>query len=96
MIVIYVGDVGEYLCSLACSVDPCSQLITQDNFRDLQSGTYYTSIGDFSDLNSFGLTLQQANKIIFAPPDKWSDEVKTISLMRDWTEDYLKVFDANG
>jgi hypothetical protein len=95
MIVIYVGDVGEYLCSLACSVDPCSQLITQDNFRDLQSGTYYTSIGDFSDLNSFGLTLQQANKIIFAPPNKWSDEVKTVSLMRNWTEDYLKVFDAS-
>lgn len=92
MITIYLGDTGCYLRQQTCSIDNHAKLITQDNLHDLQSGTYYTSIGDLGSLENLGTVLQQANKIVYAPPAHWSDEARGVSQMRHWTEDYLNVF----
>jgi hypothetical protein len=92
MITIYVGDVGEYLSKLSIAVDSNASLISQENFSNLSLGTYYTSIADVGSLENFGSVLQQATKIVYAPPEKWSDERKKHSVMKQWTEDYLNVF----
>jgi hypothetical protein len=92
MITVYVGDVGEYLSILCHAVDPGAKLITDKNFANLAPGTYYTSIADLSTLLNFSSVLRQANKIVYAPPDKWSDQHKKTSKMQHWTEDYLNVF----
>lgn len=92
MITLYIGDVGEYLSRLCHAVDPNAKLITDKNFADLASGTYYTSLADLSTLRNFSAVLRQANKIVYAPPDKWSDQHKKTSKMQHWTEDYLNVF----
>ena len=85
-ITIYLGDTGEYLSDLAGSN---AQLLTVNNFSNLSAGTYYTSIADIGDLFNLGLTLQQADTIIYAPPPdgKWTNND-----MKKWSEDYLEVF----
>lgn len=88
-IVIYLGDVGQYLCDVAQLHDPNARLITDGNFTNLSTGTYYTSIADIGGLFNLGVLLQQANNIVYAPPANgvWSSDA-----MRNWTEDYLDVF----
>lgn len=90
MIVIYLGDVTEYLAIIARTQDPNACLITEPCNGNLQPGTYYTSIGDLGGLVNLGKVLQQADKIIYAPPptQNWSGGQS----MKDWTEDYLKIF----
>ena len=92
MITVYVGDVGEYLSILCHSVDPDAKLITDKNFANLTPGTYYTSVADVNTIANFGSVLRQANKIVYAPPDQWSDQHKKTSMMQHWTEDYLGIF----
>jgi hypothetical protein len=92
MITVYVGDIGEYLSILCQAVDPDAKLITDKNFANLAPGTYYTSVADLSTLLNFSSVLRQANKIVYAPPDQWSDQHKKTSKMQHWTEDYLDVF----
>lgn len=92
MIVVYVGDVGEYLGKKCREHDPAARLISKDNFTNLKSGTYFTSIADVGDLENFSTVLRQADKIIYAPPVQWSDSKKKHSQMKQWTEDYLNVF----
>lgn len=94
MITVYLGDVFEYLSELTCSIDSNAKLITAENYKNLSSGTYYTSIGDVGGLNNLGEILREADQIIYAPPPnrKWSDEKHGISQMKRWTEDYLKIF----
>jgi hypothetical protein len=92
MIIIYLGDTSEYLARIACSYDINAQLITEKTISNLKSGTYYTSLGDVNNLYNLGLVLQQADKIVFAPPpnDHWSGG----TVMKRWTEDYLEIFSA--
>jgi len=92
MITVYLGDVGEYLADLAIANHGSATLITQENFTNLSHGNYYTSIGEFTDLRTLGVVLQQANKIVYAPPVVWSDNRHGKSSMKDWTEDYLQIF----
>ena len=88
-ITIYLGDVGLYLSDLTRSYDENAQLLTVNNFSNLSAGTYYTSVADIGNLFNLGLTLQQADKIVYAPPPdgKW-----TSNNMKKWSEDYLEVF----
>lgn len=92
MITVYLGDVGEYLAELAVSTHGDATLITCENFSNLPHGNYYTSVGDLTELRMLGEILQQASRIIYAPPIKWSDEKHGKSVMKDWTEDYLNIF----
>jgi hypothetical protein len=92
MVIIYLGDVGSYLADICCSIDTKSTLITQDNINNLSAGTYYTSLGDLGNLENLGRVLIQASKIIYLPPEHWSDEKNNNSKMKAWTEDYLNVF----
>lgn len=92
MITIYLGDVTEYLAHQACLEDSSAQLITQDNFANLTPGVYYTSLGDIGSLWCLGETLMQADKIVYVPPAKWSDEIQGHSVMKTWYEDYLNIF----
>jgi len=92
MITIYLGDIGEYLADLAIANHGNATLITQENFTNLPHGIYYTSIGDLTDLRTLGGVLQQANKIVYAPPVVWSDNRHSKSVMKEWTEDYLHIF----
>lgn len=90
MIILFLGDVDEYLAKIALEFDINAQLVTKDNYQILKPGVYYTSLGDINDLKIFGMLLQQADKIIYKPPTSgvWSsgDDI------RRWTEDYLNIF----
>ena len=92
MITIYVGDVTEYLSMIARKADPTATLLTDDLINDISPGTYYASLGDLADLLNFSKMLRQADLIVYAPPDKWSDSFFGKSKMQMWTEDYLKAF----
>jgi hypothetical protein len=92
MITIYVGDVTEYLSIIARKADPTATLLTDDLINDISPGTYYASLGDLADLLNFSKMLRQADLIVYAPPDKWSDSFFGKSKMQLWTEDYLKAF----
>lgn len=92
MIKIYLGDVTEYLRDQAILLDSTAQLITGDNYKNLKSGTYFTSIGDLSNLTMLGEVLQQADQIVYSPPDTWSDCFFGKSEMQTRTEDYLNIF----
>jgi len=94
MITVYLGDVFEYLAKLACSIDPGAKLISTENYKNLSPGTYYTCIPDVGGLANLSEVLRSADQIIYAPPPdgKWSDEKRGISQMKQWTEDYLKIF----
>jgi hypothetical protein len=94
MITVYLGDVFEYLAEFVCGIDPGAILITTENYKNLSPGIYYTCIGDVGGLANLGEILRSADQIIYAPPPdgKWSDEKHGISQMKQWTEDYLKIF----
>ena len=94
MITVYLGDVSEYLAELVCGVDSNSKLITEENYKDLSSGTYYTCLGDSGSPGNLAEILRKADEIIYAPPpnSKWSDEKKGISQMKLLTENFLKIF----
>jgi len=92
MIVVYIGDIGEYLGKMCLEYDPEARLISNENYADLKPGTYFTSIADVGGLENFSTVLRQADKIIYAPPSEWSDQKKKNSKMKQWTEDYLSVF----
>jgi hypothetical protein len=86
-ITIFVGDVTEYLAKAAKQSDPSAILITNSNYKNLQSGTYYTSLGDLTHLTQFAEILRQADTVIYMPPDKWTDDN-----LKNWTEEYLTKF----
>jgi hypothetical protein len=92
MITVYVGDVTEYLSTLCRSIDPGAKLLTQENFANLNPGTYYTSVADIGTLLNFSSVLTQADKIVYAPPQQWSDQHNGQSKMQQWSEDYLNIF----
>jgi len=92
MITVYVGDVTEYLSTTAVKLNSDATLLTSDKINNIPPGTYYTSIGDLDSLTDFAKILRQADLIVYAPPDKWSDSFFGKSKMQMWTEDYLKAF----
>ena len=90
-----MGDIDDSLSLYATSLDKSAQLITSKNFRNLSSGTYYTSLGDLTNLNEFADVLRQADEIIYCPSKSWSDGRLSQSNMKQWTEDYLKIFSCD-
>lgn len=87
MITIFVGDVGEYLCIEAQRHTPTAQLITESSNKTLTPGTYYISLGDFTDVIQFSQFLAQADQLIYQPPvSNWSSPMQQI------TEFYLMYF----
>jgi hypothetical protein len=68
-----IGDVSAYLQDIACSRDPCAYLITADSMPQTLTGTAYASLGDMASIKDFFALLCSADCIIYAPPDKWSD-----------------------
>ena len=73
MITVFVGDVHEYLAVIAQSQDPSAKLVTEKNYKKLASGTWYCSLGDFQNPKNFVQVLQQADEIIYTPPNEWSN-----------------------
>jgi hypothetical protein len=91
-ITVYVGDVNSSLSTTATAYDPQAQLITDSNYKALTPGTYYTSLGEFDNLNKFAEVLRQADIIVYSPPAQWSDSKDSVSYMQKWTELYLTNF----
>jgi len=92
MITFYVGDTSDEVRIAAQAHDPTATLVTQQNCNTLVSGTYYISLGDFDDLQSFVNTLSQASILIYVPVEYWSDTKDQFSYMQHWTEFYLMFF----
>jgi hypothetical protein len=92
MITLLVGDITEYLAVEACKIAPQAKLVNEHNYTNLSHGVYYTSLGDFSTLYNFIQTIDQAQHLIYCPPLIWSDEKKSFSYMKFWTEYYLLYF----
>ena len=88
-ITVYLGDTSPYLSRFALNHDPNAILIQSHNRHCLDAGVYYTSIGDLDDLGHLEEILQQADEIVYAPPDCWSD---SNNKMQYWTEEYLRIF----
>ena len=86
MITIVVGDVIN-------SVQEHAQLLTEKSNKSLTPGMYYASLGDFLSYRSFVDMLDQADHIVYAPPEHWSDQNKQgFSYMKVWTEHCLFYF----
>lgn len=92
MITILVGDITDYLAKEAIRLDPQARLITHENCKNLADGVYFTSLGDHGTLDDFIQTLEQAQHLIYCPPLIWSDEKKSVSYMKQWTEYYMMYF----
>ncbi len=92
MITVYIGDITPYLADLAKAADSAAKIITHTDFENLTPGTYYTSLGDLQNVNNLGRVFQQANKIVYCPPDRWSDQKGSHSALRQWTEDYVRIY----
>lgn len=98
MITIFVGDTTEDLFLAAKDYDPNTSIITNKTILPLNDGTYHLSLGDLrikddACVPSFIQFLNQADKLIYVPPKKWSDtDRKNYSYMKEWTEFYLLYF----
>lgn len=93
MITILIGDVTDLLRNHAHQLDSTAQLLTSSSNTQLAPGTYYASLGDFSTYQEFVNILDQANCIVYSPPESWSDQNKQgISHMKTWTEHCLFYF----
>lgn len=79
---------------MVCEIDPNAKLLTESNYKNISTGTYYTCIGDIGGLHNLGQALQSADQIVYAPPpnNQWSDQQHGVSAMKQWTEDYLRTF----
>jgi hypothetical protein len=94
VITIFVGDVTEELSLAAKKQDAFSSLITEGTISPLNHGTYYLSIGDCLSLSTFSAFLEQADTIVYAPPNnKWTDtNQNNHSYMQQWSEFFLIYF----
>ena len=76
MFILFVGDVYESLAIEAKSQDANAVLITQSNvdkFLKNPTGVAYTSLADVGNHELFFQLCNQANKIYYRPPVKWSN-----------------------
>jgi len=81
---LFVGDVGEYLSTIAKAVDPTSSLLVSR--QDINSGnTYYTSIPDMGELQDFVSVCTNAEHITYSPPEHWNNRPKEHT-QQYWTE----------
>ena len=85
MITFFVGDTGIYLKDYVQQYDDDATLVTVNNFNNLKTGTYYISLGDLP-AKIFIDCLTMADKIIYCPPEKWSDFKNGTSSMKKFTE----------
>jgi len=92
MITFLVGDVTSYLSQEASKYSPDAKLITEKNCNIESDSTYYISIGDFTSRRQFVELLDCADRLIYAPPNMWSDlKNNNTSLMKHYTEFHLLV-----
>jgi hypothetical protein len=79
-----VGDTGRYLSEYSPNSLPI--------FKPTEtSGTYYLSLGDFTNVKTFAEVLLLADKIVYAPPETWSNDtlkVETLKHLCHWA--YVK------
>lgn len=73
-----IGDVTDYLAKQAREYSSDAQLVTQDTmdiFLGSKKGTFYTSLGDFTDTKLFVEILSHSDEIMYCPPSDgiWSD-----------------------
>lgn len=73
MITLIIGDIDEKLSVYSKTINEDAKLLNEDEIPNLSSGTYYTSIGDFVQVENFKLAIEKADKIIYHTPNKWSD-----------------------
>jgi hypothetical protein len=80
MPVIFFGDVAEYLADLALAQDPHATLLDQSNYKQFlldelaQTAVFYTALGDLpKDLEVVFQILCRADRVIYCPPECWSD-----------------------
>ncbi len=90
---IIVGDVTDYLSKYAYSQDKNAKLLSEKTLKQFQqtnTGTFYTSIGDFKNIDHFCDCLMQVTDIEYHPPLKWSDEDTSVSVsMESETKNHL-------
>lgn len=91
VITVFIGDTSDELAKTAQALDSTAKLITPGNYLNLQAGTYYTSMGSLNNLKQFTKILQQADRIIYAPPAEWNDPDSKIG-----TEKYLQSLVVNN
>ena len=82
-----VGDITKEISIAALALRSDAKIVTEDNHPVTSDGVYYTSLGDFVNLNSFIDTLESADKLIYSPPNSWSDKK-----LQQITEFYLLYF----
>lgn len=87
MINIWIGDVGEYLAQQVN--DTSAKFICQDNVDTIEHGTYFTSLGDFNNIEDFVRVLNCATSLTYCPPEQWSHKD-----LKKWTEFYLCFFSS--
>lgn len=91
MIIIYVGDISNEVCIAAKSLNNDAKLITHENYNEIKSGVFFTSLGDCLTISIFRTVLAKADKIVYIQPQQWSDEKNNNSSMQRWTEFYLRI-----
>lgn len=89
-VVVYIGSEDLYLSEEVLKINSNATLLTSNNFKNLANGIYYTSLADAGSTENFVKILQQADSIIYLPPDNWSH-----NKMQFFTEQYLKNFSYN-
>lgn len=70
MIKIIVGDTGRYLSSFAVSEDKKSMPVFS---TPTNHGTYFVSLGDFNNVQTFCDILLSADELIYFEPNQWSN-----------------------
>jgi hypothetical protein len=90
---LFVGDVTEDLCIAARAFDPLAYIIDSSNITNKHSGTAYVSIGDLLSVGEFFNLLSVADKIVYRPPQSWSDNKTSDSpYSMAWiTEHYIRL-----
>jgi hypothetical protein len=79
-VTLFVGDTDQSLSTVAKKHDPDAFLINHSNYKEFlttkttQAITIYTSLGDLpKNLEVFFNIAMTTTKIVYVPPDKWSD-----------------------
>lgn len=88
MKILVVGDVTEYLSEAAKEISPDARLLDYSNLDSFVDGVWFTSLADIGSLDNFISTLGKANKIVYCPPEKWSDDCNGHSYQQTFTEYY--------
>lgn len=76
---LFVGSNDEYLAEIAKKQDQNSKLLDISNFDQTSglAGTYYTSLADLVDLETFFDVCANADEIFYYPPADWNNQNNT-------------------